>query len=78
MKHLKFRSIYLLFLYTYTYTYRSEYKIASFALCFIRPLVEKGAAGVLFISTPVRGKTRARGLEPLKGDFEKVNDYKGF
>ena len=34
--------------------------------------------GVLFISTPLGGKARARGLEPLKDDFEKVNDNKGF
>ena len=41
-------------------------------------LVKKGAAGVLFISTPLGGKARARGLEPSRSNFEKVNDHKGF
>lgn len=39
---------------------------------------KEGAAGVLFTRIPLGGKARARGLEPLKGDFEKGNDYMGF
>ena len=47
------------------------------AFIFFAP-IGKGASGVLFVITPVGVKARARGLEPLRGDFEKANEYKGF